>query len=52
MGTIEPWSFLDESVAYLQRFENDAPRLFANEAEAWDIQYFGALWNGLSDICK
>jgi len=37
-------SFLDGCVDYQQRFESHAARLFINEENGWDVQFFGISW--------
>jgi hypothetical protein len=37
-------SFLDGCVDYQQRFESHAARLFINEENGWDVQFYGVSW--------
>jgi hypothetical protein len=37
-------SFLDGCVDYQQRFESHAARLFINEENGWDVQFYGMSW--------
>lgn len=44
MEVTQMLSLLDGCVDYRQRFDSHAARMFINEENGWDVQFYGLSW--------